>query len=184
MLKERITICGNGFQIRKGNADQERRAFYTTFSLKDADVDRNQGQPVGYWDAMNHATQPIAANSCVCVWEEKQGSVEESYEFYIGNGNAKPRLQWSITKDSHYGEYAHMVKLKWIDHTRDRIHKKHIWLKDEQTGRTYRFLREYIEPDEKEEDRYIIDILPGTADVHRLVIEGNELLLQKYLIVR
>lgn len=184
MLKERITICETGFKVREENRDSGRLAFYTVFSLKDLRIDRSQAHPVTYWDAMNSFVQKININSFVRVWEEKDGVEIDAYQFYVGTAGAKPRIQWSIERDRHYGENAYMVKLKWVDHIKERIHKSHIWLKDEQSGRKYAFLREYIEPDSNEEDRYIIDILPGTADVSRLIIEGDELLQKKYLIVR
>lgn len=184
MLRERITICETGFRIKEENRDPGRLAFYTVFSLKDAAIDKSQAQPVAYWDAMNPSMQRVDIRSFVYVWEEKDGIEVDTYQFYVGNAGAKPRIQWSVVRDTRYGQNAHMIKLKWVDHTGERIHKGHIWLKDEQSGRKYGFLREYIEPDGKEEDRYIIDILPGTADVSRLIIEGDELLQQKYLIVR
>lgn len=187
MLKERIKICGNGFKIKKENTDPERNAFYVLFSLRDAKADKSrQIYPAAYRNANNDRPneQGITRNSFVYVWEEKNGAEVESYSFYIDGGNAKPRIRWSIEKDKKYGDYAHRITLKWIDHTGEKIHKNHIWLKDEQSGRKYHFLREYVEPDEKEEDRYIIDVLPGTADVRQLVIEGDDVLQQKYLIVR
>ncbi|MCI5900331.1 MAG: hypothetical protein MRZ69_08305 [Lachnospiraceae bacterium] len=184
MLKERITICETGFQIRKENRDSGRLAFYTVFSLRDTAIDRSQAHPVTYWDAMNPSMQRVDTKSFVYVWEEKNGVEIDAYQFYVGTAGAKPRIQWSIERDRHYGENAYMIKLKWMDHIKERIHKRHIWLKDEQSGRKYGFLREYIEPDVNEEDRYIIDVLPGTADVSCLIIEGDELLHQKYLIVR
>ena len=78
-----------------------------------------------------------------------------------------------------------MIRLKWIDHQSDRIHSSHIWLKNSQNGRKYSFLTEYIAPENgREEDCYIIEILPGRANPNTLVIEGDEILLEKYAIVR
>lgn len=75
--------------------------------------------------------------------------------------------------------------MAWIDHQSDRIHSSHIWLKNSQNGRKYSFLTEYIAPENgREEDCYIIEILPGRANPNTLVIEGDEILLEKYAIVR
>lgn len=184
MLKERIKISGNGFKIKREGSDPERRAFYAKFFLYDEEADKSQARPAAYWDANNDQSHMIERNSFIYVWEEKDGVEIESCSFYISGGNAKPKLRWSIERDRRYGDDAYMITLKWVDHTGEKIHKKHIWLKDEQSGRKYRFLKEYIEPDEKEEERYIIDVLPGTADVRHLMIEGDDVLQQKYLIER
>lgn len=104
---------------------------------------------------------------------------------YLGNGRAKPRISWSIEKEQAYGDYAYMIRLRWMDHQTDRIHSSHLWLKNGQNGRKYSFLTEYIAPENgREEDCYIIEILPGRANPNALVIEGDEILLEKYAIVR
>ena len=117
--------------------------------------------------------------------EEIINDEADECRIYLGNGRAKPRISWSIEKEQAYGDYAYMIRLKWIDHQSDRIHSSHIWLKNSQNGRKYSFLTEYIAPENgREEDCYIIEILPGRANPNTLVIEGDEILLEKYAIVR
>lgn len=185
MLKDRIVVDENGFQVNRESADPERKAYYATFTLADEEIDKSQGKQIKYWDAMNPYSQRVQPNSYMYIWETKDEIMVDECRIYLGNGRAKPRISWSIEKEQAYGDYAYMIRLKWIDHQSDRIHSSHIWLKNSQNGRKYSFLTEYIAPENgREEDCYIIEILPGRANPNTLVIEGDEILLEKYAIVR
>ena len=134
---------------------------------------------------MNPYSQRVQPNSYVYIWETKDEIMVDECRIYLGNGRAKPRISWSIEKEQAYGDYAYMIRLRWMDHQTDRIHSSHLWLKNGQNGRKYSFLTEYIAPENgREEDCYIIEILPGRANPNALVIEGDEILLEKYAIVR
>lgn len=162
MLKDRIVVDENGFQVNRESADPERKAYYATFTLADEEIDKSQGKQIKYWDAMNPYSQRVQPNSYVYIWETKDEIMVDECRIYLGNGRAKPRISWSIEKEQAYGDYAYMIRLKWIDHQSDRIHSSHIWLKNSQNGRKYSFLTEYIAPENgREEDCYIIEILPG-----------------------
>lgn len=185
MLKKRIIIEQDGFQINPEKEDAGRRAYYTTFSLGSTDVDKSSPKAVQYWDSVNQYTQRKLSRSFVCVWEEKDGKQVDECRFYIGGGENKPRIRWSIESAPRYGENAYMIRLRWVNHQTDKIHKSHIWLKNQENERKFSFLCECIEPlGGTEEAQYIIDVLPGTAGVSRLMIEGDELLLQKYILER
>lgn len=187
MLKDRITEDTNGFQIRKDPADAGRKAYYVIFALRDAetDISKKQPQPANYWDALHPGMNQTPPRSLIFVWEEKDGKRIEEYQFYIGNAGNKPRIQWSITRAREYGEYAYMIRLKWADNQSEPIHKSHIWLKDRRKGKKFAFLRECIAPAAgTQEDRYVIDVLPGMAEIQDLVIEADEILLQKYQMER
>ena len=172
MLKDRVIIDENGFKLREG-ADPERKAYYVTFTLADGEIDKSQGREIKYWDAMNPYSQRVQPNSYVYIWETKDEIMVDECRIYLGNGRAKPRISWSIEKEQAYGDYAYMIRLKWIDHQSDRIHSSHIWLKNSQNGRKYSFLTEYIAPENgREEDCYIIEILPGRANP---TLEGDRL---------
>lgn len=162
MLKDRVIIDENGFKLREG-ADPERKAYYVTFTLADGEIDKSQGREIKYWDAMNPYSQRVQPNSYVYIWETKDEIMVDECRIYLGNGRAKPRISWSIEKEQAYGDYAYMIRLRWMDHQTDRIHSSHLWLKNGQNGRKYSFLTEYIAPENgREEDCYIIEILPGS----------------------
>ena len=113
---------------------------------------------------MNPYSQRVQPNSYVYIWETKDEIMVDECRIYLGNG-----------KVLHASQTA----------GKDRIHSSHIWLKNSQNGRKYSFLTEYIAPENgREEDCYIIEILPGRANPNTLVIEGDEILLEKYAIVR
>lgn len=187
MLQERITIIGTGFKILKDMGNPNKEAYYTSFTLRDGAIDRTIRQSIQYWDVLNPGITNLENNTYICVWEEKNGKVSEEYAFYISNHGNKPRLKWSITAAAPYGERAYKITLEWLDNIYESIHKNHIWLKNSRTGQKYVFLKEYIEPmdpgDKIKKDEYIINV-PYDIQTSDLVIEGDNLLQQKYLLVR
>ena len=44
MLKDRIVVDENGFQVNRESADPERKAYYATFTLADEEIDKSQGK--------------------------------------------------------------------------------------------------------------------------------------------
>ena len=71
MLKDRIVVDENGFQVNRESADPERKAYYATFTLADEEIDKSQGKQIKYWDAMNPYSQRVQPNSYVYIWETK-----------------------------------------------------------------------------------------------------------------
>ena len=59
MLKDRIVVDENGFQVNRESADPERKAYYATFTLADEEIDKSQGKQIKYWDAMNPYSQRV-----------------------------------------------------------------------------------------------------------------------------
>ena len=156
MLKDRVTVNENGFSLYKDKDNPNRQAYYTTFKLADDEINKTQGMMVTYWDPMHNGL----------------------------HNRAKPRISWSIAKDPSYGDYAYMIRICWPGNQSEKINSQHIWLENQKSGRRYSFLTDYIEPRTRNgEDCYIIEILPGRANVSDLVIRGDDTLLQKYEIV-
>lgn len=187
MLQQRITYQENGFQLYADENDTERTAWYTTFTLKDARIEKAQTKKIKYWTPLNSAVVEIPNRTFVCVWEIRDGEEVEEASFYFTNGNVKPKLGWSIDRAKAYGENAYMITLEWSGHAYDYIHKSHIWLKNKKTGKKFAFLKETIGPLEPNgsvlKDQYII-LLPDGVNLEDLTIEGDELLGQKYLLVK
>lgn len=187
MLKERIKLTDNGFRIVRDDTKPGRQAYFTKFSLRDGEIDKVVGNALSYWDAMNPVGEKVQDRTFVCVWENEDGQTVEEHLFYINRMGKKPRLRWHMERAPRYGERAYKITLEWMDNVYDSIHKNHICLKNRQNGRTYAFLKEYIEPvnlnDRIKKDEYIIDV-PYDVEVADLMIEGDELLLQKYLLIR
>lgn len=187
MLKDRVVIKDKGFQILEDLTAPGREAYFTTFSLKDEKAVRNQMYSLTYYTPLNTMTQPVENRSFVCVWEETTDNKQiEEYTFYFTTAGAKPKLQWSIEKAKKYGSNAYMITLKWKDHYSEPIHRSHIWLKHKRSNSRFTFLRELIEPLDANAsepiDQYIIEV-PAGVDPTDLVIEGDELLQQKYLLM-
>lgn len=187
MLQQRITYQEKGFQLYADENDTGRTAWYTTFALKDARIEKAQTKKIGYWTPLNSVVVEIPNRTFVCIWEIRDGEEVEEYSFYFTNGNVKPQLGWRIDRAKPYGENAWMITLEWLSHTYDSIHKSHIWLKNKKTGKKFAFLKETIGPLEPNgsvlKDQYII-LLPEGVSVNDLAIEGDELLRQKYLFVK
>ena len=86
MLKDRIVVDENGFQVNRESADPERKAYYATFTLADEEIDKSQGKQIKYWDAMNPYSQRVQPNSYVYIWETKDEIMVDECRIYLGNG--------------------------------------------------------------------------------------------------
>ena len=158
MLKDRVTVNENGFSLYKDKDNPNRQAYYTTFKLADDEINKTQGMMVTYWDPMHNGLHNVQANTYVCIWEVEENNVVEECQIYI--------------------------RICWPGNQSEKINSQHIWLENQKSGRRYSFLTDYIEPRTRNgEDCYIIEILPGRANVSDLVIRGDDTLLQKYEIV-
>lgn len=186
MLKERLVYKEDGFQLNADAKEEGRVAYYMTFNLKDAQIQKAQTNRVEYWTPQNAAVQKVPNKTFVCVWEIKDGEEVEEYCFYHTNGNVKAKLGWRIERARKYGENAYMITLEWM-RLYDYIHKRHIYLKNKKTGEKFAFLKETIGPLDVNsrvlKDQYII-LLPEGVNVENLSIEADELLQQKYLLVK
>lgn len=187
MLKERIRLTDEGFRVERDSLNPDRTAYFTKFRLEDGTIDRISGEPLSYWEVLNPYGQRVADKTFVCVWETERGNIVEEHFFYINRTGSRPRLCWNMERSPKYGDQAYKITLKWPDQYYEPIHKNHIWLLNRQDGKKYAFLKEFIEPMDKEgrikKDEYIIDV-PEHVNVAELSIEGDELLCQKYLLIK
>ncbi len=186
MLKDRVTVNENGFSLYEDKDNPNRQAYYTTFRLADDEINKGQGIKVEYWHAATDKDQDVQNNTYICIWEVEGNDVVEECQVYIRNKNrAKPRISWSIERNTAYGDSAYMIRIRWTSNQSERINSRHLWLENQKNSRKYSFLTDYIEPRTRNgEDCYIIEILPDRANVSDLVIRGDDTLLQKYEIVR
>lgn len=185
MLKERVTVNRNGFQVSKDSEEPERSAYYATFSLADEKVEKLQANPVTYWNALNASAQMVNNRTFICVWEVKGQEVVEEYSFYFTTETVRPQMRWRIEKNKKYGDAAYVITLEWMGPQWDKIHKSHIWLKHKRSKRKFSFLKDVIEPMDLNKtplmDQYVIN-LPMDVRPEELVIECDELLQKKYLL--
>lgn len=186
MLKDRIELKEDGFQLYEDEKESGRSAYYTTFSLKDTQIRKTQTNRIEY-QSLDSTLQEVNNKTFVCIWEMKEGEEVEEYSFYFTNGHAKPKLGWKIERARPYGDNAYMITIEWMNHVGEEIHKSHIYLKNKKTEKKFAFLKEVISPLDKTSrelrDQYII-LLPEGVRAEDLVIEGDELLQQKYLLVK
>lgn len=187
-LKERVSISANGFQVKKESADSKKQAYYNVFTLQDQEIVKNCQNPIQYWNAYD-ATNPyqVKEGLFVCVWEQDENGDTEEYSFCYTDGKAQPRIFWNIEPAPKYEVMnPHMITIEWKDNKFEKINRKHIWLKDKKSGRRYNFLQENLYPldpgDSVKKDQYII-MLPDGISVEQLVIEADDLLRQKYILV-
>lgn len=186
MLKDRVNITAGGFQVKREANNEMKCVYYNIFELQDGFIEKTQENPVQYWDALNTYTQSIEKGKFVCVWEADTDGRTEEYSFYSSNGNAQPRIEWRIERAPDYGERACMITIEWKDNKYEPIHRSHIWLRHKKSNRKFNFLRETIRPLDRnakiKRDQYII-VLPAKVEPEQLVIEADELLRQKYLLI-
>ena len=165
MLKDRIVVDENGFQVNRESADPERKAYYATFTLADEEIDKSQGKQIKYWDAMNPYSQRVQPNSYVYIWETKDEIMVDECRIYLGNGRAKPRISWSIEKEQAYGDYAYMIRLKWIPsfgegfHMEDERNQEYpvrrVFEEKEEENRTKAVYKLYLNPSQADRDLYL-----------------------------
>lgn len=185
MLKDRVKVNENKFSLYKDEDNSNRQAYYTIFRLADDEINKARGIKVEYWDPGTDKHQDVQSNTYVCIWEVAENNVVEECQVYIRNKNrAKPKISWSIERNTAYGDSAYMIRIRWTSNQSERINSRHLWLENQENGRKYSFLTDYIEPRTKKgEDCYIIENLLDRANVSDLVIRGDDTLLQKYEIV-
>lgn len=186
MLKDRVILTANGFQVKREIDGSNRNAYYNLFELQDRDIEKNCENPIQYWDAYNAYTEKVEKGRFVCIWETDGDGETEEYLFYNGSGSAQPRIEWRIEKASNYGDGACMITIEWKDNRFEPIHRRHIWLRHKESNRKFNFLQEIIKPLDTDgkikRDQYII-VLPPGVEIEQLAVEADELLRKKYLIV-
>ena len=186
MLKDRIELTNNGFAVYMDDSVEPRNAYYTIFNnLSDGVVNRANAREVSYTvDAMNTGV-PVDNKNFVCVWESLGEKILEEHFFYINRGGSRSHIKWSIVRARRYGKNAYKITLEWLDpvYEIEGIHKKHMWLKNKRTGMRYSFLKEtLLDGGRGYKDEYIIEV-PDGVNVGDLIIEGDELLCSKYILV-
>ncbi len=72
MLKDRIVVDENGFQVNRESADPERKAYYATFTLADEEIDKSQGKQIKYWDAMNPYSRREYSQIPMCIYGKRR----------------------------------------------------------------------------------------------------------------
>lgn len=188
MLKDRIKLTNNGFEVYMDDSAEPRNAYYTTFDdLRDGVVNRADARNISYTvDVLNPGVS-IKDKKFVCVWESLGEKILEEHSFYINRSGSLSRIKWSIVPVKKYGENAYKITLEWLDPVYEikGIHKKHMWLKNKKTGMRYSFLKETLLDGGRDyKDEYIIEVPAGMeVNVNDLIIEGDELLCSKYMLV-
>lgn len=188
MLKDRIRLTNNGFKIYMDDSAGPRDAYYTIFNdLKDGMVNRADARNISYIvDVMNPGVT-VTDKTFVCVWESIGEKVLEEHSFYINRSGSRARIKWSIVPARRYGENAYKITLEWLDPVYEikGIHKKHMWLKNKKTGMRYSFLKETLLDGGRDcKDEYAIEVPAGMeVNVNDLIVEGDELLCSKYILV-
>ena len=186
MLQERVIVTKKGFKVSKDPAAQERRAFYTVFSLADAKVDYSTLKPVEYWNVQFSHEAVIAKGHFVVIIEKQGDNIIEEATIFIPHEMAKPKLSWRIKRNMFFGKSACLITIEWLEGKGEAIHRSHIWLKEHTKGRKFTFLKEQIKPSTaskgKQKDQYVIQ-LPADVRVESLSIEVDELVREKYALI-
>ena len=186
MLSERIQKSSRGFSVIKNDdGAQDRRAFFGTYSFKEAPDFIPELKEIGYWRPMEDCEVIISGQGCfVYVAEKVADEVVEEARFYWSATNGKQSLEITTSPTSKkYGEQAFEIDLKWGGGSGEPINNEYIFLKSIR-GEKYNFLRKtiggngkteekyiYIVPEGDEPDHYSVAVLPQLKEKYNVVIE-------------
>lgn len=185
MLSDRIQKTSTGFSvIREGNTDQDTKAYFGTYTLKEAPDCIPELKEVSYWKPMADCEIIIGGPGCFVYVVEKQGEeIVEDTRFYWSGAAVKPSLLISTNPaDRKYGEQAFEIKIKWSG-SGEPINNEYIFLKSIRNEK-YNFLRKmiggngkteesyiYIVPEGDDPENYSVAVLPQLKDKYNVVME-------------
>lgn len=183
MLKERIRMTSDGFQILK-EADSDRQASYGVYTLaQDPETVPESMTPISYWDPLNAPEAKINGSyACVYVKEETAGKVVDEYRFIWVRGDKKLQMSIDVSENRKYGNNAYMITITWDDSDGEKINHKYIFLKSRKTGDEFYFLNRCIQPldDSKGvEDKYVF-IVPEGDSAEEYTVDVLPELLTRY----
>ena len=186
MLKDRIQVMDEGFQVMKG-PEEGREIYYGEFSLEDDPEEEIRLISTEYWNPVKTFVQRVEhPRSFIKVVEKENGLEVDNHSFYFA-GNSKRKSELSITDKParKYGKKAHLVTIEWIDCSPERISNRYIYLQGRKGERFY-FLRDYIEPLDPN-SRHLIDqyvyTVPDDEDEADFSIVTEPILREKYRII-
>ena len=184
MLSERIKKTSRGFSVvREGSLDRETKAYFGTYTFKEAPDFVPELKEVSYWKPMADCEIVIGGPDCIVyVVEKRDEEVLEETRFYWSGNASKPGLQITTSPaNKKYGDQAFEIEIIWQGGSGEPINNEYIFLKSIRNEKYY-FLRKIIGGNGKVEERYIY-IVPEGDDPENYSVAVLPELNEKYNIV-